>query len=104
MVFLGDGEFDGIELQEALITKGWRCVCRTAKDTQLFEDGRQFSLDDLCLQRNDQICIPQVWFTKEGFGPVSVIAKWERGVVHPVYLVTNIELPDQAIHWYKKRF
>lgn len=104
MVFLGDGEFDGIELQSALQTKGWRYVCRTAKNTQLYEDGLPFSFADLFLQIDDQICIPQVWFTKEGYGPVTVMARWERGFAHPIYLVTNFELPDEAWHWYKKRF
>ena len=104
MVFIGDGEFDGIELQAALQAKEWRYVCRTAKNTQLYEEGRQFSFEDLALQRDDQICIPQVWFTKEGYGPVMVIARWERGFVHPIYLVTNFELPDEAVHIYKKRF
>ncbi len=104
MVFLGDGEFDGIELQAALQTKGWRYVCRTAKNTQLYEAGYQFSFGDLFLQVDDQICIPQVWFTKEGYGPVMVVARWERGFAHPIYLVTNFELPDEAVYWYKKRF
>jgi len=104
MVFLGDGEFDGIELQSALQTKGWRYVCRTAKNTQLYEDGLPFSFADLFLQIDDQICIPQVWFTKEGYGPVTVMARWERGFAHPIYLATNFELPDEAWHWYKKRF
>jgi hypothetical protein len=104
MVFLGDGEFDGIELQAALQSKNWRYVCRTAKNTQLFEEGRQFTFQDLCLQVNDQISLPEVWFTKEGYGPVQVIAIWERGFAHPLYLVTNFELPDEALYWYKKRF
>jgi hypothetical protein len=104
MVFLGDGEFDGINLQVALQTKGWRYVVRTAKNTQLYEEGRQFSFDDLFLQVDDQIWISQVWFTKEGYGPVMVIAQWERGFAHPIYLVTNFELPDEALYWYKKRF
>lgn len=104
MVFLGDGEFDGINLQAVLQAKGWRYVCRTAKNTQLFQDDRQFSFEDLFLQRDDQICIPQVWFTQEGYGPVSVIARWERGYAHPIFLVTNIALPDEAVYWYKKRF
>lgn len=104
MVFLGDGEFDGIELQAALQAKGWQYVCRTAKNTQLYEDGLPFSFADLFLQVDDQICIPQVWFTKEGYGPVTVIARWERGFAHPLYLVTNFELSDEAVYWYKKRF
>jgi len=104
MVFLGDGEFDGINLQAALQAKGWRYVCRTAKNTILYEEGRRFSFDELGLQADDQICIPQVWFTQEGYGPVTVIAQWERGYKHPLYLVTNFELPDEALYWYKKRF
>ena len=104
MVFLGDGEFDGVELQAALQTKGWRYVCRTAKNIQLFEDELPFSFDDLCLQLDDQICIPNVGFTKEKYGPVMVIARWERGYSKPIYLVTNFELPDEAVYYYKKRF
>jgi hypothetical protein len=32
-IFLGDGEFDGIELQAALQAMEMRYVCRTAKNT-----------------------------------------------------------------------
>jgi len=104
MVFLGDGEFDGIELQAALQHKGWRYVCRTAKNTKLFEEDQMFSFQDLCLQMDDFISIPQVWFSQEGYGPVTVIATWERGYSHPLYLVTNFELPGEALDCYKKRF
>lgn len=103
-VFLGDGEFDGIKLQTALQALGLRYVCRTAKNTQLYEDDRLFSFSDLCLQPGDQISIPNSWFTKEGYGPVTVIAYWERGYSDPIFLVTNFELADEAIYWYKKRF
>lgn len=103
-VFLGDGEFDGIELQAALQSLGLRYVCRTAQHTQLYEDDLLFSFNDLCLRPGDQICIPQVWFAHEGFGPVTVIARWETGYLDPIFLVTNIELPDEACYWYKKRF
>ena len=34
-IFLGDGEFDGIELQAALQTMDLHYVCRTAKNTQI---------------------------------------------------------------------
>jgi hypothetical protein len=37
--FLGDGEFDGIELQQALAAHGWTYVCRTAKNTQVYRQG-----------------------------------------------------------------
>ncbi|MHB0988661.1 MAG: transposase [Bellilinea sp.] len=103
-IFLGDGEFDGIELQAALQSLNLCYVCRTAKNTQLYEDGWLFSFSDLCLRPGEQISIPSVWFTKEGYGPVMVIARWGLGYTDPIFLVTNFELPDEAIYWYKKRF
>lgn len=103
-IFLGDGEFDGIDLQAALQSLGLRYVCRTAKNTQLYEDGLPFSFHDLLVGPGEQISIPNVWFTQAGYGPVSVIAWWERGYRQPIFLVTNIELAGEACHWYKKRF
>jgi hypothetical protein len=103
-IFLGDGEFDGIQLQEALKKLGLSYVCRTAKNTQLFEDDLLFSFVDLRIRPGEQICIPNVWFTQEGFGPVNVIAWWEQGYLDPIYLVTNFDLPGEACYWYKKRF
>jgi hypothetical protein len=42
-IFLGDGEFDGIELQAALQALGLRYVCRTAKNAQLYQEDLLFS-------------------------------------------------------------
>ena len=103
-VFLGDGEFDGIELQAALQSLGLRYVSRTAKNTQLYEDDWPFSFSDLCLRPGDQISIPNVWFTRQGYGPVTIIAWWERGYLEPIFLVTNFELSDEACYCYQKRF
>lgn len=103
-IFLGDGEFDGIELQAALQTLDMQYVCRTAKNTQMYEDGHLFSFSDLLLQPDDLIRVPNVWFTKEGYGPVTAIAWWEKGYREPIFLVTNLDLPGEACHWYKKRF
>jgi len=104
VIFLGDGEFDGIELQAALQTMECRYVCRTAKNTQMYEEDRLFSFCDLFLQPDDLISIPNVWFTQEGYGPVNVIAWWEKGYLEPIFLVTNFDLPNEACYWYRKRF
>jgi hypothetical protein len=103
-VLLGDGEFDGIGLLKALQDSRWQYVCRTSKNTQVFEDKVQFELSDLPVMPGDQIAIPDVQFTLERYGPVTVMAIWDKGYEEPIYLVTNFELPDEAWHWYKKRF
>ena len=103
-IFLGDGEFDGIELQMALQALNMHYVCRTAKNTQLFEDDHLFSFAELCLSPGEMLSIPNVWFTREGYGPVTIIARWQLGYTDPLFLVTNFDLPDEALYWYHKRF
>ena len=103
-VFLGDGEFDGVELQAALQSLSWTYVCRTAKNVLLCEEGRPFSCRDLLLRPGDCIGIPNVAFTAQAYGPVTVIAWWQKGYKEPIYLVTNFELVDEACYWYAKRF
>lgn len=103
-IFLGDGEFDGVKLQEALQSLGLRYVCRTAKNTQLYEDGLPFTFVDLLVRPGEQISIPNVFFTRQEYGPVTIIAWWERGYLEPIFLVTNFELAGEACYWYKKRF
>jgi hypothetical protein len=103
-VFLGDGEFDGVELQAALQSLNWVYVCRTAKNVLLYEEGLPFSFSDLLLQPGDCIGIPSVAFTAQAYGPVTVIAWWKKGYKEPIFLVTNFELVDEACYWYTKRF
>lgn len=104
VIFLGDGEFDGITLQETVDKKGWQYVCRTAKNTVLTDDGDEFSFQDLGIEPGDIISIPEVNFTREEYGPVHTIAWWDKRNKDPIFLVTNMELAEEACYWYKKRF
>ena len=101
---LGDGEFDGITLQETVDNKGWQYVCRTAKNTVLTEEDEEFSFQDLGARPGDIVSVPAVDFTREQYGPVQVIAWWAKGYKKPIFLVTNMELAEEACFWYKKRF
>jgi hypothetical protein len=104
VIVLGDGEFDGIEFQAVLQALEWQYVSRTAKNTQLYEDGLPFSFLDLCLRPGDCVGIPNVAFTRQAYGPVTAIAWWKKGFEEPIYLVTNFELVAEACYWYQKRF
>lgn len=104
VIFLGDGEFDGIQLQAAIDEAGWSYVCRTAKNRLICDDGDWFALDDIHLQPGMCLDIPDVGFSQEAYAPVLVIAWWRHGYREPLYLVTNFECTDEACFWYRKRF
>ena len=70
VVFLGDGEFDGTELQQKLDGFGWKYACRTASNTILY-DGEEFSFQDLLLKPGMCLGIEEVAFTRQRYGPVN---------------------------------
>jgi hypothetical protein len=102
--FLGDGEFDGTQLQATLDDFGWRYACRTAKNIQLYADGEWFTFEDLGVERGERIGVPDVLFTLQAYGPVLAIAAWDEEYKEPIYLVTNMELVGEACYWYSKRY
>ena len=104
VVFLGDGEFDGNQLQAAIAESGWEYVCRTAKNRLINDDGDQFSLDEIDLNPGDCIGMPDVNVTKEEYGPVLAIAWWRKGDKEPIYLLSNMILAEEACSFYEKRF
>lgn len=103
VIFVGDGEFDDLDLQAALASPGWHYVCRTAKSTQVSVDDEWLALETMALQPGQRALWEQVGFTREAYGPVQVIGWWERGYEAPLYLVTNMEVLDEACYWYRKR-
>ena len=104
VIFLGDGEFDGVPVQKALCAWGWEYVLRTAKNRLLWEKGLGFRFRDVAVSPGERQWLEDVRFTKEGFGPLLAVAVWPRGKDEIVYLVSNMELPDEACYWYRKRF
>jgi hypothetical protein len=104
VIFLGDGEFDGITLQQTVDSYGWQYVCRTAKDIVLTDQDDEFDCQELGLRPGDFTSMPDVAFTREQYGPVHVIAWWDKDYKDPIFLVTNMELAQEACFWYKKRF
>jgi hypothetical protein len=75
----------------------WHYACRTAKDIQLGVEGERFSFDEIGVQ-------PGVTFTLQDYGPVLAIAWWQSGYQEPIYLVTNLELAEEACYWYRRRY
>ncbi len=104
VIFLGDGEFDGTELQATITSYGWAYVCRTAQNMVLVSEGEVLHFGDLALGRGEVLGLPDTQVTLEQYGPVLAIAWWDAEHVEPLYLVSNLELVDEACYWYRKRF
>lgn len=104
VVLLGDGEFDGIELQKAISKIGWQYVLRTAKSTIIHDDDDEFALKEIGLIKGEFIELPEIGFTRENYGPVTAIAWWGKEYAEPIYLVTNIECTAEACSLYRRRF
>jgi DDE family transposase len=104
VVFLGDGEFDSILLQQTVDAAGWRYVCRTASTMAIQIDEEWVTCADLTGARGSCIAVSHVGFTRQAYGPVQVIAWWDARTDKPLYLVTNMILAEEACWWYRKRF
>ena len=102
-LFLGDGEFDGIDLQQTLDARGWTYVCRTAKNTCIQMGDTWLSLEDIDVHRGRKKMARQVRFTEAAYGPVQVIGWWASAYDQPLYLVTNLTDRDEACRQYQKR-
>jgi Transposase DDE domain len=106
VVFLGDGEFDGTELQATLNEAGWFYACRTSKRTVATWEGLKFNLDLLgsSIKPGMLIELKEVQFTRNAYGPVMVLCCWAKDEAEPLYLVSNLSSAEEAIQYYKKRF
>jgi hypothetical protein len=73
VVFLGDGEFDGIILQVMVDGYDWKYVSRTARNAQLYEEGECFAFKDLWPQPGGCFRISDVLFIHQAYGPVLAV-------------------------------
>jgi hypothetical protein len=103
VVLLGDGEFDGLQFQQQLAAHGWTYVCRTASNLPLRVDDERLVLSDLA-SPGRMVSVVADGFTNQDYGPVTIVAWWEAGAAKPIYLVSNLELAEEACQWYRKRF
>jgi len=106
VVFLGDGEFDGIKLQETMHEAGWVYACRTSPGNTATWEAETFHVAELgaCLKPGRLIELKEVAVTREAYGPVMLLCCWAKGYAEPLYLVSNMSSAEEAIDYYQKRF
>jgi hypothetical protein len=103
VIVVGDGEFDGTDLQAAITQVDWQYVCRTTWNTLVWVEGDPISFRDLLVAPGGCSGIPDVQITAERYGPVQVILVWDADQEAPLPLVTNLEVADEAVAWYRLR-
>ncbi len=106
VVLLGDGEFDGTDLQKDARGYGFDYVCRTGVNISMVWQGNEISCGDAlaCIKEGQYIMFENVLFTKEKYGPVHVVCYWRTGCKEPIFLVTSIDSAERACLLYKLRF
>jgi hypothetical protein len=109
VMFLGDGEFDGVDLLRMIDEYGWHYVCRTAKDSLLTHangsiDNESISFDQVPLVRGTRQTLLDVGFTREQYPVSQAIAWWDAAYDEPIYLLSNLDAEEDPCHWYAKRF
>lgn len=104
VVVLGDGEFDGTQLQAAIVTAGWEYVCRTGTNITIYAQDRVFTVGDLPLKRGEAVALENVQMTAERYGPILLLGIWDMQQDAPIYLVTSLADPEAAADWYRLRF
>lgn len=101
--FLGDGEFDGVNLLQKLESYGWKYVCRTAKNTLMTHKGETLSFEEMAVTPGMRITLTQTKITRQRYGPLQAMAWWEHGEEHPLYLVSNLPILEDPGEWYAHR-
>lgn len=104
IIFLGDGEFDSVELQTYVESlPKWEYVCRTAKNTLVYYENEWISLDSIVIGPDTCLTLEAVLFTAQAYGPIQVVLRWDSYSAEPLYLVTSLELGEEACFWYQHR-
>lgn len=106
VVVLGDGEFDGVDLQALVKGSGWEYVLRTSKTMTLTWEGEEFRFDDVTdhVAPGEVYDVPGVLFTQRKYGPILGLTWWRKDCKEPIHLVTNMTSPEEACGYYRKRF
>lgn len=106
VTLLGDGEFDGIGLQQLCLGAGWNYVLRTAKNSVFYENGDRFQPKSLALEaRQTVLFIPRVEFTSERFQYVNFVY-WHDKTKYdePIFLISNLSCHYTIICDYTFRY
>jgi hypothetical protein len=110
VLLVADGEYDNLDVLKWIQTRtSWKYAIRASKSTLVQYEGQSGQEEEklekaLGVEKNELVCLHDVGFTKEGYGPVMVVGVWDEQYEEPIYLVSNMKCAKQAEKAYLKRF
>ena len=100
---LGDGEFDGVKVQAYCREQDWFYVFRASQNANCYaQDSDVFKPRDLA-EQGRLISIPELAYTQARHAHVHLLVVWHQDYQDALYLVSNIELAEQACLLYQQR-
>jgi hypothetical protein len=103
VIFLGDGEFDGTDLQATIEGYGWQYVCRTASNILVWSGEAHIPFSALGVRPDEIVLVADAHLTQARYGPVLALAVWDGEERAPLYLVSNLGDAESAVQWYRQR-
>lgn len=104
IIILGDGEFDGCQVQQTCADFEWKYAFRASKSVLITQEEETFQLKDMALGALPYLFFEGVFYTAKEYGEVNVGYFHQKGYKDPLCLVTNFESIEEAHQYYKKRF
>ncbi len=105
VTILGDGEFDGIELQKLCIENGCDYALRTANNTVLFEHEERFLARDIKPPTgHDCAFVEGLEFTEKRFRYVNFVCWHDDKHDDPIFLISNLKDARDIIEYYDLRY
>lgn len=105
VILLGDAEYDTVKmLTWVKHMTNWQFVVRTEPRILLTKDDKTYPIRDILAGYDSRTLMTEVLFTKQTFGPVSVVAWWQPPYQHPLYLVSSLTDADLICRSYALRF
>jgi len=108
VIFVGDSEFDGVNVQQWLDGHGWSYVCRTSPALYVYPAGQAdgFPLAELVPEPDTPAQqLEQVQFTtKHRYGPLDCWVGWETPHPQPLILIYHLPPGWHPRQTYQRRF
>lgn len=105
IILMGDGEFDGIGLQQSCEDAGWNFVFRTAENSVFYENGVRFQPKDISVNEEQNFhSVPDTEFTEAKRKGVHFVLWHTEDYEDPLPLISNLDEPIDIIEAYQKRY